>query len=105
MAALSFERGDDAAGTGRQLAAILAAGDRGADLHRITAPTLVIHGTVDRLVRPSGGRATARAIPGARLMMIEGMGHDLPRGAWPRILNAIAENAARAVPADQVPAS
>ena len=59
------------------------------------APTLVIHGTNDKLVRPSGGRATAKAIPGARLLMIDGMGHDLPRGAWPRILDAIAENAAR----------
>jgi pimeloyl-ACP methyl ester carboxylesterase len=54
---------------------------------------LVIHGTVDKMVRPSGGRATARAIPGARLMMIEGMGHDLPRGAWPQIIDAISENA------------
>jgi len=57
---------------------------------------VVIHGTADRLVAPSGGRATARAIPGARLLKIEGMGHDLPRGAWPQILDAIVENAARA---------
>ena len=59
----------------------------------IKAPTLVIHGTVDRLVRPSGGKATARAIPGAKLMMVEGMGHDLPRGAWPRLIDAIASHA------------
>jgi pimeloyl-ACP methyl ester carboxylesterase len=59
-------------------------------------PTLVIHGTKDKLVAPSGGRATAKAIPGARLVTIEGMGHDLPRGAWPQIVEAIAENAARA---------
>jgi pimeloyl-ACP methyl ester carboxylesterase len=57
---------------------------------------LVIHGTVDKLVPPSGGRATARAIPGSALLMIEGMAHDLPRAAWPRIIEAIAENAARA---------
>jgi pimeloyl-ACP methyl ester carboxylesterase len=50
----------------------------------------VIHGTEDKMIRPSGGRATAKAIPDARLMMIEGMGHDLPRGAWPRIVDAIA---------------
>ncbi|MDX6668389.1 MAG: hypothetical protein QOK04_1769 [Solirubrobacteraceae bacterium] len=105
MAELSFERGDDAAGTGRQLAAILASGNRVADLRRIKAPTVVIHGTADRLVRPSGGRATARAIPGARLMLIEGMGHDLPRGAWPQIIGAIAENAAGATREDPVPAS
>jgi pimeloyl-ACP methyl ester carboxylesterase len=104
MAALSFDRSDDAAGTGRQLAAILASGNRAAGLRRIKAPTLVIHGTVDRLVRPSGGRATARAIPGARLMMIEGMGHDLPRGAWPQIIDAVADNAARATWEDPVPA-
>jgi pimeloyl-ACP methyl ester carboxylesterase len=96
MAALGFDRGADYAGTARQLDAIIASGHRIADLRRISAPTLVIHGTADKLISPSGGRATARAIPGARLMRIEGMGHDLPRGAWPRIINAIAENAARA---------
>ena len=96
MAALSFDRGADAASTARQMGAIIAAGDRTAELSRITAPTLVIHGTADRLVAPSGGRATARAIPGARLMPIAGMGHDLPRGTWPRIVDAIVENAARA---------
>ena len=85
-----------AARSRRQLAAILASGDRTAELRRITAPTLVIHGTTDRLVAPSGGRATARAIPGARLLMIEGMGHDLPRGAWPQLIDAIVENTRRA---------
>jgi pimeloyl-ACP methyl ester carboxylesterase len=62
-------------------------------LSRITAPTLVIHGSKDALIKPSGGRATAAAIPGARLMMISGMGHDLPRGAWPQIIEAIAWHA------------
>jgi pimeloyl-ACP methyl ester carboxylesterase len=90
------DRGHHPSATSRQLAAILASGNRTAELRRITAPTLVIHGTKDRLVAPSGGRATARAIPGARLLMIEGMGHDLPRGAWPQILDAIVETAARA---------
>jgi pimeloyl-ACP methyl ester carboxylesterase len=65
-------------------------------VRRITAPTLVIHGTKDKMVARSGGKATARAIPGARLKLIEGMGHDLPRGVWPRIIDAVAENAARA---------
>jgi pimeloyl-ACP methyl ester carboxylesterase len=90
-----YDRGHNPSSANRQLAAILASGDRSAELRHITAPTLVIHGTDDRLVRPSGGRATARAIPGARLLMIEGMGHDLPRGAWPQIIEAIVENAAR----------
>jgi pimeloyl-ACP methyl ester carboxylesterase len=94
-----YDRGFDAGSSARQLAAILASGDRTSELRHITAPTVVIHGSADKLVSPSGGRATARAIPGARLLMIEGMGHDLPRGAWPRILDAIVENAGRAAPA------
>ncbi len=98
-----YDRGHDAGSVSRQLAAILASGDRTAELHHITAPTLVIHGTADKLVAPSGGRATARAIPGANLLMIEGMGHDLPRGAWPQLIDAIVENTARA-PAALTPA-
>jgi pimeloyl-ACP methyl ester carboxylesterase len=95
VAGLSFDRGMNPAGSLRQLAAIIASGDRTPLLRTITAPTLVIHGLRDKLVPLSGGRATARAIPGARLLTIEGMGHDLPRDTWPRILDAIEENAAR----------
>ena len=95
----SHDRGVDPAGSGRQLAAILAAPDRTKDLRRVRVPTLVIHGTKDRMVTPSGGRRTAKAIPGARLMLIEGMGHDLPRALWPRMLDAIEETAARAATA------
>jgi pimeloyl-ACP methyl ester carboxylesterase len=93
VAALSFDRARDPASTVRQLAAILASGNRSRDLRRIKAPTLVVHGSADKLVRPSGGRATAKAIPGARLLTVEGMGHDLPRAFWPRIIDAIAEHA------------
>ena len=96
IAALSFDRELDRAGAGRQLAAIIASGDRTAELRDITAPTLVIHGSVDPLISPSGGRATARAIPGAKLMTIEGMGHDLPRVLWPRLIDAFAAHAAAA---------
>jgi pimeloyl-ACP methyl ester carboxylesterase len=92
-AAISYDRGFDVRAGGRQLGAILASGDRTRTLQRIKAPTLVIHGSVDKMIRPSGGRATAKAIPGARLMMVEGMGHDLPRGAWPQIIDAISEHA------------
>jgi pimeloyl-ACP methyl ester carboxylesterase len=74
-------------------------------VRRISAPTLVVHGTRDRMVRPSGGRATARAIPGAQLMLVRGMGHDLPRAVWPRLGGAIAEHAARAEQATQAPAA
>jgi pimeloyl-ACP methyl ester carboxylesterase len=94
----SYARGHDPAGGARQLGAIVASGDRTAELRKITAPTVVIHGTDDVLVRPSGGRATAKAIRGAKLVMIEGMGHDLPRGAWPQIIDEIVANAARAEP-------
>jgi pimeloyl-ACP methyl ester carboxylesterase len=96
LAGRSYDRGRNPAGSGRQLAAITASGDRSSRLRSISAPTVVVHGTKDRLVNPSGGRATAKAIPGARLVRIEGMGHDLPRGAWPQIIGAIVENAARA---------
>ena len=89
----SFERGVNPVGTGRQLGAIVASGDRSAALATITAPTLVIHGTRDPMVRPSGGRATAKAIPGARLMTVDGMGHDLPDQAWPQLIDAIAAHA------------
>jgi pimeloyl-ACP methyl ester carboxylesterase len=101
LAARSYDRDHDPKGPLRQLAAILASGDRTAELRRIAAPTLVIHGTDDALVAPSGGRATARAIPGARLMMVEGMGHDLPRVLWPPLIDAVAEHAARAGGAPQ----
>jgi pimeloyl-ACP methyl ester carboxylesterase len=93
LAGASFDRGHDVDGPGRQLAAIIASGDRTAELRTIAALTLVIHGTADPLVSPSGGRATARAIPGAQLLSIEGMGHDLPRAAWPQILDAIVGHA------------
>jgi pimeloyl-ACP methyl ester carboxylesterase len=96
IATASYDRDHDPAGPGRQLAAILASGDRTSELRGIRVPTLVVHGSADPLVSPSGGRATARAIPGARLMMVPGMGHDLPRSVWPRLIDAIAALAQRA---------
>jgi pimeloyl-ACP methyl ester carboxylesterase len=92
----SYERGLSPHGTMRQLAAIVASGNRTKDLRRIKAPTLVVHGTNDKMIRVSGGKATARAIPGARLELIDGMGHDLPRGVWPRLIAAIEQTVARA---------
>jgi pimeloyl-ACP methyl ester carboxylesterase len=88
-AELCFARGLNPAGVGRQLRAILASGSRKPRLHAVKAPTLVIHGTVDPLVRPEGGKDTAASIPGARLLMIEGMGHALPIPIWPQIIDAI----------------
>jgi pimeloyl-ACP methyl ester carboxylesterase len=96
VAARGYARGFNPAGSARQLAAIVAAPDRTPQLRQLRMPAVVIHGTADRMVHPSGGRATARAIPGARLVMIRGMGHDLPRDAWPQIIDAILDNAGRA---------
>ncbi|GAC1343453.1 MAG: hypothetical protein NVSMB20_19230 [Bradyrhizobium sp.] len=81
------------AGVGRQLRAILASGSRKARLQSVRAPTLVIHGTVDPLVHPEGGKDTAASISGAKLLMIEGMGHALPIPMWPRIIDAIDKHA------------
>ena len=94
----SYDRGDGARahrGTARHIGAIYKSGDRRRELSAITAPTLVIHGDRDLMVHPSGGRATARAIPGATLVTIPGMGHELPRGARPRLLELITEHARR----------
>ena len=88
-----FERGLNPAGVGRQFRAILASGSRKERLHTVTAPTLVIHGTVDPLVHPMGGKDTAASISGAKLLMIEGMGHALPIPMWPEIIGAIADHA------------
>jgi pimeloyl-ACP methyl ester carboxylesterase len=95
-AGLSFDRGISSAGAGRQMMAVVASPNRTAGLRRLRVPTTVIHGDRDRLVRKSGGRAVADAVPDARYVEIEGMGHDLPVGTWPRIVDAIVENAARA---------
>jgi len=88
--ALQRARGVD---PGRQLAAILNERDRTAELGRLTMPVTVLHGLRDRVILPNGGRATAAAIPGATLLEVEGMGHDLPRWVWPRLLDAVADGA------------
>jgi pimeloyl-ACP methyl ester carboxylesterase len=104
VAGRSYDRGHSAAGVLRQLHAISASGDRTPALRGVRLPATVIHGKNDPLVRPAGGRATARAIPGSRLMMIDGMGHDLPRELWPTFVDAIAETAALASSGAKQPA-
>jgi pimeloyl-ACP methyl ester carboxylesterase len=89
----TYARGLNPAGVARQLRAILASGSRKERLASVKAPTLVIHGTVDPLVRPEGGKDTAASIPGARLLMIDGMGHALPVPMWPEIIDAIDQHA------------
>lgn len=98
LAGLAWDRGHDPAGVGRQLAAIMKSGDRTREVATISAPTLVIHGDRDRMVNPTGGRATAAAIPGARHETIAGMGHDLPAGAWPRLAELLVAQTRAPVP-------
>lgn len=91
--AQSYDRSYCPQGALRQLAAILTQKNRKPALKLLSTPTLVIHGADDPLVRVECGRNTAAAIPGARLVVIDGMGHDLPYGgAWPQIVNAIEEH-------------
>lgn len=96
LAARCYDRCHLPAGRARQMQAVGAAPGRSAALAELEVPTVVIHGTADRLIPVAAGEATAAAIPGAELVLIEGMGHDLPRGAWEEIAAAIARNAARA---------
>ncbi|GLZ55270.1 alpha/beta hydrolase [Actinomycetospora sp. NBRC 106378] len=79
----------DGQGGGRQLAACVGERDRTADLRGLTMPALVVHGAADTVIRPSGGRATAAAIPGAEFLELPGMGHDLARASWPAVIEGI----------------
>ncbi|MGH3510152.1 MAG: alpha/beta fold hydrolase [Nocardioidaceae bacterium] len=92
----TWDRGISEAGVARQMAAILAQPDRTPALHGFTEPALVIHGLNDKMVHVSGGRATARAIPGAELILVPGMGHDLPEPLFETFADAIARTASRA---------
>lgn len=88
-AGLAWDRGHDPAGVTRQIAAIQASPDRTVALGAVTAPTVVVHGAEDPLIDVSGGKATAAAVPGARLVVLDGMGHDLPEGVWEPIVDEI----------------
>ena len=92
----SYDRGHSRAGVLRQLHAITASGDRTRELRKLRLPATVIHGEKDPLINPSGARATARAIPGARLRIFEGMGHDLPRALWGEFAEEITATAIQA---------
>jgi pimeloyl-ACP methyl ester carboxylesterase len=90
IAAQAYDRAFYPEGVARQLAAVLTQKNRKPELGSVTVPTLVIHGADDPLVPVEGGKDTAEAIPGAELIIIDGMGHDLPHGgAWPQIVDAI----------------
>ncbi len=92
----SWDRDPGGLGVLRQLAAIMASPSRTEALGGVQVPALVVHGTVDPLVQPSGGQRTAEAIPGAELLWVEGMAHDLPRFAWADFFDALERHTARA---------
>ena len=93
VARCSFSRGHDPAGVARQFSAIVVSPDRRPGLRDLRIPTLVIHGEDDPLVQVDGGVATADAVPGARLVVIPGMGHNLPEPLWPQIVEEIVTHA------------
>jgi pimeloyl-ACP methyl ester carboxylesterase len=95
-AGLAYDRAFDPPGFARQLLAVQASGDRTEKLRGLRVPTLVIHGADDPLVQVAGGEATADAIPDAELVVIPGMGHNMPREVWPQIIDAIVRVADRA---------
>jgi pimeloyl-ACP methyl ester carboxylesterase len=91
-----YDRCYDPAGVGRQLVAIVGSPERSAGLAALDVPCVVVHGTADRLVDPSGGRRTAELVPGARFVEVEGMGHDLPQRHWPLLVELIGDQVAAA---------
>lgn len=96
QAGRAFDRAFDPAGVARQLMAALTTPDRTSHLRQVRTPTLVLHGTDDPLISVSGGQATADSVPGAELVLFDGMGHDIPRQLWPVIAEHIARHLARA---------
>ena len=92
----SYDRSFCPQGMARQNLAVLARGDRRAALATISAPTLVIHGSADPLIPLAAGQEAARVIPAADLMIIDGMGHDMPTGVWAQIASAISRHAKNA---------
>jgi pimeloyl-ACP methyl ester carboxylesterase len=95
-AADTFDRGISTSGVMRQMLAVLTQPDRGARLRGVRVPTLVVHGLADKMVHVSGGRATAAAVPGAELLLIAGMGHDLPPALFETLVGAVRRTADRA---------
>jgi pimeloyl-ACP methyl ester carboxylesterase len=96
-AAEAFDRCFDPDGTSRQMMAIMASGSRTAALRQVRVPTLVLHGDADTLVDPSGGRRTTEAIPGARFVVLEGMGHDYPPQYWDLVIDLVREHTGHVV--------
>jgi pimeloyl-ACP methyl ester carboxylesterase len=92
----AFDRAFDPPGVARQLMGVAASGQRADGLRGVTVPTLVMHGSADTLIDPSGGRRTAELVPGARFVLLEGMGHDYPQAYWDEWVELVTSHAARA---------
>jgi pimeloyl-ACP methyl ester carboxylesterase len=92
----AYDRAYDPTAQSRQLVATIASGSRSEALRSVSIPTLVVHGEVDPLIDVSGGRRTAEVIPGAELLVVEGMGHDIPRVFQPQIIEAVLAVVSRA---------
>jgi len=92
LVAESYDRSYYPQGMARQSAAVLAHGYRRSSIASIKVPALVIHGDEDPLMSVEGGKETAQLIPGAKLLIIDGMGHDLPKEAWSKIIDAISNH-------------
>ena len=95
-AAEGYDRNYYPQGVARHFSAVLGSGSLARYNRRIVAPTVVIHGRADKLMRPFGGRKVARAIDGARLVLFDGMGHDLPQQLWDRVIGVLTSNFANA---------
>jgi pimeloyl-ACP methyl ester carboxylesterase len=104
-AAAAYDRCFCPAGVGRQMAAIFRDGSRDEALRSVTVPTLVLHGSRDGLIQPSGGRHTAEVVPGAQYVEIDGMGHDYPRAVWDRWVATWSAFAATTAAADHRPST
>ena len=91
-AALSWDRDHDPRAVSRQAVAVLRSGDRTDVLKQLQLPTLLIHGKADKMIDERSGVATARAIPNAKLVLLDGMGHSLPQPLWKEIANLIADH-------------
>ena len=96
IAGRQYDRAFYPDGVARQFAAIVGSPDRRPGLAGVTVPTLVVHGAIDPIVTLDGGRATAGAVPGSTLLVIDKMGHDLPKAVWPQFLDAVHDVAKRA---------
>ena len=101
----TYDRGVPAVGVRRQMLAVLDQPDRTRALGSLHLPAAVLHGTADKMVHVSGGRATAAAVPGAEITLIKGMGHDLPRQLWPTFVKIVRRTADRATTTDTDTAS